>query len=84
MKHPFGKVDKALFAMYLSNVIMSAIASQITAVSIVYSPFSRRWKKTSKLRATGFCGGNSSVTGEFLAQRASDAENVSIWRCYKV
>ena len=41
--------------------------------------FRRRSKKTSKLRVTGLCGGNSPVTGEFPAQRASDAENVSIW-----
>ena len=36
-------------------------------------------KKTSKLRVTGLCAGNSPVTGEFPAQRASNAENVSIW-----
>ena len=41
--------------------------------------FRRRSKKTSKLRVTGLCAGNSPVTGEFPAQRASDAENVSIW-----
>ena len=29
----------------------------------------RRSKKTSKLRVTGLCAGNSSVTGEFLAQK---------------
>ena len=40
----------------------------------------RRWsKKTSKLRVTGFCAGNSPVTGECPGQRASIAENVSIW-----
>ena len=39
----------------------------------------RRSKKTPKLRVTGLCVGNSSVTGEFPAQRASNAENVSIW-----
>ena len=32
-----------------------------------------------KLRFTGLCEGNSPVTGEFLSQRASNAENVSIW-----
>ena len=42
--------------------------------------FRRSSKKTSKLRVTGFCAGNSPVTGEFPAQRASYAENVSIWR----
>ena len=37
--------------------------------------FGRRSKKTSTLRVTGFCAG----TGEFPAQMASNAENVSIW-----
>ena len=41
--------------------------------------FRRRSKKTSKLRVTGLCARNSPVTGEFPAQRASYAENVSIW-----
>ena len=38
-----------------------------------------RSKKTSKLRVTGLCAGNSPVTGEFPAQMASNAENISIW-----
>ena len=43
--------------------------------------FRRRSNKTSKLRITGLCGWNSPITGEFPAQRASNAENVSIrWR----
>ena len=41
--------------------------------------FGRRSKKTPKLRVTGLCVGISSVTGEFSAQMASNAENVSIW-----
>ena len=41
--------------------------------------FGRRSKKTSKLRVTGLCAGNSPGTGEFPAQMASYAENVSIW-----
>ena len=36
-------------------------------------------KKISKLRVNGLCAGNSPVTGEFHAQRASNVENVSIW-----
>ena len=39
----------------------------------------RRSKKTSQLRVTGLCVGNSPGTGEFPAQMASNAENVSIW-----
>ena len=41
--------------------------------------FRHRSKKTSKLRVTGLCVGNSPETGEFPAQMASNAENVSIW-----
>ena len=41
--------------------------------------FRHRSKKISKPRVTGLCAGNSPGTGEFPAQRASYAENVSIW-----
>ena len=41
--------------------------------------FGCRSKKTSKLRVIGLCAGNSPVPGEFPAQMASNAENVSIW-----
>ena len=67
-----------------SDVIMSTVASPK-----YYQPhdcirnrlFRRRSKKTSKLRVTGLCEGNSPVAGEFPAQRTSNAENVSIcWR----
>ena len=41
-------------------------------------------KKTSKLRVTGLCVGKSPGTGEFPAQMASNAENVSIWWRHRV
>ena len=41
--------------------------------------FRRRSKKTTKLRVTGLCAGNSPGTSEFPSQMASNAENVSIW-----
>ena len=41
--------------------------------------FGRISKKTSKLRVTGLCAGNSPVTGEWPTQMVSNAENVSIW-----
>ena len=41
--------------------------------------FRRRSKKISRLRVTDLCVGTSPVIGEFPAQRASNAENVSIW-----
>ena len=45
--------------------------------------FWHRSKKTSKLHVTGFCEGNSPVTGEFPTHKANDAENVSIWWRHK-
>ena len=65
---------------HYNDVIMSTIASQITSLTIfLLNPlFRRRSNKASKLRVTGFCAGNSPVTGKVPAQRASNAENVSI------
>ena len=59
---------------------MSSMASQITGLMIVYSTvYSGSDKKKSKLFVTGLSEGNSPVTGEFPAQRASDADDISIW-----
>ena len=58
---------------------MVAMASQITSLTIVYSIVNSGTDQTSKLRVTCLCAGNSPVTGEFPAQMASNAENVSIW-----
>ena len=60
---------------------MGVITSQITSLTIVYSIVhsGADKKKTSKLRVTGLCAGNSPATGEFPAQKASNTENVSIW-----
>ena len=41
--------------------------------------FRRRSKETSKLRVTGIYERNSPVTGEFPAQRANNAENVTFY-----
>ena len=46
---------------------------------LLNSLFRLKSKKASKLRATCFCEGNSPVSGEFPAQKASNAENVSFW-----
>ena len=74
-------------SLHYSDVIMSAMASQITGVSIVYSTvFSgtdQRKHQSSALLA--LCAGNTPVTGEFSAQRASNAEDVSIlWRHHEI
>ena len=64
-----------LFWHHYSYVIMSAMASQITSVSIVCPTLG----SGAELRVTGSCVGNSLVTSEFSAQKASNAENVYIW-----
>ena len=46
---------------------------------LLHRLFRRRSKKTSRLRVTGLCAGNSPLIGEFPAQMTSSAENVSIW-----
>ena len=46
--------------------------------------FRGRSKKTSRLHVIGLCEGNSPLTSEFPDQRASNAENVSIWWCPNV
>ena len=52
------------------DVIMSAMANHQPHDCLLNRLFGRRSKKTSKLRVTGLCEGNSPVTGEFPAQRA--------------
>ena len=57
-----------------SDVIMSAMTSQITCVTSVYLNVCSGADQRKPL-----CEGNSPVTGEFHEQRASNAENVSLW-----
>ena len=64
-----------VFRYHYSDVKMGAMASQITGDCLLKRLFRGISQKTSKLRVTGLCKGNSPVTGEFPTQR----ENVSIW-----
>ena len=60
---------------------MSAMASQITSLTIIYWTIysGADQRKHQSSASLALCAGNSPVTGEFPAQRASNAENVSIW-----
>ena len=62
---------------------MSAMGSQITSLtivySIVYSGADQRKHQSYASLAFSLCGEFTAVTGEFPAQTASNAENVSIW-----
>ena len=61
------------------DVIIDAMASQITSLTIVYpTVIQTQIKENIKLRVTGLCVGHSPGTGEFPAQLASNAENVFI------
>ena len=64
-------MEKVVGQGHLSDVIMGAMASPITSLTIVYSTvhlgtYQRKHHSSS---------GNSPVTGEFPAQMASNAEN---------
>ena len=55
---------------HYSDLIMGVMAPQITSLTIVYSTvYSGADQRTSKLRASGLCKGNSPVTGEFPAKK---------------
>ena len=61
---------------------MGAMASQITSLAIVYATV---YSDTDQRKHQSFVLGNSPVTGEFPAQMASNAENISIlWRHHDV
>ena len=69
------------FTLHYNDVIISTIASQITSLTIVYSTYysgaDQREHESSVSLA--FVWG---IHREFPAQRASNAENVSIWWRY--
>ena len=67
--------------IHYSDVIMGAIASRITSLTIVYSDAEQRKHQSSASLA--FVRGIHR-TGEFPAQMASNAENVSIWWRHQV
>ena len=75
-----GQISNANIVKYIPwhycDVIMSAMASQITSLTIVYSTVysCSDQRKHQSSASLAFVGGNSPVTGEFSAQRASNAE----------
>ena len=79
------RVFKSLNIATISSVILNLVPSG--QQNPIHQPrdcllnrlFRRRLEKISKLHVAGLCAGNSPVTGEFPAQRASEAENASIW-----
>ena len=58
---------------------MGAMASQITSLTIVYSTV---YSDADQRKHQSSASLAFAVTGEFAAQMASNAENVSIWSCH--
>ena len=72
--------SKSVSSSHYGDVTMGASVSNHQSHGCLLNRlFKRRSTKTSKLRVTGLWVGNSPGTGEFPAQMASNAENVSIW-----
>ena len=74
--------DNQWQCVHYNDVEMGVKASQITNLTIVYSIVvsgADQGKHQSSASLAFVWGINSPVTGEFPTQRASDAENVSIW-----
>ena len=75
MEYPYFQID----ALQWHQSGRDGISNHQSHHCLFNCLFRRRSKKTSKLRVTGLCAGNSTVTGEFPAQMASNVENFSIW-----
>ena len=77
----FAPQDALDYFAHYNDVIMKrdGVSNHQPSDCLLNRLFRRSSKKTSKLRVTGLCAGNSPVTGEFPTQRASGMGNVSIW-----
>ena len=80
------RADMSIPILHYYDVIMkerNGVSNHQCFDCLLSCLFRRKSKKTSNLRVAGIFEGNSPVTGEFTgelpAQRASDAESVSIW-----
>ena len=72
----YGSSRWSMPSIHYSDVIMSRWRSNDRRLDCL--------QESSKLCVTGLCEGNSPVTGEFPAQRASNTENVSMLCCHHV
>ena len=70
---------KIFFTLQLCHDEHDGVSNHRLPGCLLNHLFGRRSKKALKLLVIGLCEGNSPVTDEFPAQRASNAENASIW-----
>ena len=76
---PVGREMGSLVSVQWRHNELDSLSNGRRLLCLLNCWFRRRSKKTLKLCVTGLCEGNSPVTGEFPAQKASNVENVSIW-----
>ena len=76
-----ARLPSSFHILHYNDVLMNSMGSQITSLTIVYSAVysGADQRKHQSSASLAFCAGNSPGTGEFPAQMASNAENVSIW-----
>ena len=77
-QHGLAQATLTTSPMIINNTVMSSWPRwrlKSPASRLFTQPFIRRRSK----KTTGFCAGNSPVTGEFPAQMASNAANGCIW-----
>ena len=77
--HLSATLPIAQFALLWRHNERDSVSNHQRLYCLLKLLFRRRSKVTSKLRVTGLCAWNSPGTGEFPAQKASNAETVSIW-----
>ena len=75
---PFALCCDLVFSLQWRHDGLDSVSNHQPHHCLLSRLFGRRSKKTVKLRVTGLAG-NSPGTGEFPAQMASYAENVSMW-----
>ena len=76
--HQQQNVCKSLLSLRWRHNGRDGVSNHQSHDCLLNRLFRRKSKKTSKLRVTGLCAGNSPGTGEFPAQMASNTEKVSI------
>ena len=77
--HCFVVLCFVAVTLHYNDVIMNTMASQITSLTIIYSSVYSGADQRKHQSSASLAFVNSPVTGEFPTQRASNAENVSIW-----
>ena len=88
LKPPFPPMDNFIFLLARYSLLKlrhnecGSVSNQQRLHCLLKCWLRCRLKKTWKLRFTGLCAGNPPVIGEYPAQKASNAENVSIWWCH--